>query len=78
MSDIPMFDYLTQYRSLRADLLAGLETVIESGRLILGEQGQRFAAGLCCDGQADKTASPVGSVTSGIVLASLITWRCGM
>ncbi|MDP2407468.1 MAG: DegT/DnrJ/EryC1/StrS family aminotransferase [Hydrogenophaga sp.] len=42
MSDIPMFDYLTQYRSLRADLLAGLETVIESGRLILGEQGQRF------------------------------------
>lgn len=42
MSDIPMFDYLTQYRSLRPEMLAGLEAVIESGRLILGEQGQRF------------------------------------
>lgn len=42
MSDVPMFDYLAQYRSLRPGMLAAMEAVIESGRLVLGEQGLRF------------------------------------
>lgn len=71
MSDIPMFDYLKQYRSLRTEVLSGMEAVIESGRLILGEQGQRFERAFADYLGGGVTAVGVNSGTDALVVILL-------
>jgi aminotransferase EvaB len=39
---IKVWDYLDEYEAEREDLLAGVEKVFRSGRLILGESGENF------------------------------------
>jgi dTDP-3-amino-2,3,6-trideoxy-4-keto-D-glucose/dTDP-3-amino-3,4,6-trideoxy-alpha-D-glucose/dTDP-2,6-dideoxy-D-kanosamine transaminase len=39
---IPVFDYLEQFNALRAALLAAVERVLQSGRLILGPEVEQF------------------------------------
>lgn len=41
---IKVWDYLEEYEAERADLLAGIEKVFRSGRLILGDSGKHFEA----------------------------------
>lgn len=68
MSGVPMFDYLAQYTSLRSEVLAGLDAVIQSGRLILGEQGRRFEEGFATYLGGQVSAVGVNSGTDALVV----------
>lgn len=44
MTPIRMFDHGAQYKRLRQEILAAIETVFDSGQLIMGSQGRQFEA----------------------------------
>lgn len=42
MNRIPMFDYLVQYHKIESDILAAVSRVLNSGRLVLGNEVRAF------------------------------------
>ena len=42
MKRVTVFDYLRQYQDIEDKILSGINTVLNSGHLILGEQVKRF------------------------------------
>ena len=42
MNPVPMFDYRTQLAAMRGEIDAAIARVLDSGVLVLGEEGKRF------------------------------------
>ena len=61
MNEIQMFDYLAQYRLIEGEILEVIRRVLESGRLILGEQVRLFE---------ENFASYIGGGVCGVAVNS--------
>jgi aminotransferase EvaB len=65
---IPRFDYRLQYQSLRHEILQAIDSVLESGTLILGPCVARFEAAMC-EMLGGGHAVGVGNGTDAIAIA---------
>jgi aminotransferase EvaB len=68
-ADVRMFDYVEQYAALRAEILAAIEQVLESGLLILGPRVQEFERNFARFLAAPGEAIGVGNGTDALAIA---------
>lgn len=59
MNRIPMFDYLVQYHKIESDILAAVSRVLNSGRLVLGNEVRAFEGAFVdfLEGEVQRSAS---------------------
>ena len=69
MIRVPMFDYLKQYETLRDDITLAIERVLNSGRLILGEEVDHFESEFAEFLGGGGNCVGVGSGTDALVVA---------
>ena len=70
MSEIPMFEYRAQLAPLRAEVLAAIARVLDSGTLILGAEVERFEQAFAAAHGGGHTVG-VNSGTDALVIALL-------
>lgn len=68
-ADVRMFDYVEQYADLRAEILAAIEQVLDSGSLILGPRVQEFERNFARFLAAPGEAMGVGNGTDALAIA---------
>lgn len=66
---IPRFDYLAQYQTIRRECLAAIEEVLESGRLILGPRAAELERNSCEFLGAEGDGVAVGNGTDALAVA---------
>jgi aminotransferase EvaB len=66
---IPMFDYVEQYAEIRAEILDAVESVLNSGSLILGERVRAFEENFCRFLGSEGSAVGVGNGTDALAIA---------
>jgi dTDP-3-amino-2,3,6-trideoxy-4-keto-D-glucose/dTDP-3-amino-3,4,6-trideoxy-alpha-D-glucose/dTDP-2,6-dideoxy-D-kanosamine transaminase len=69
MKRIRVFDYLQQYQDIEDKILSGINTVLNSGNLILGEQVKRFEDSFSNYLGTDGYSVAVNSGTDALVIA---------
>ena len=69
MKRVRVFDYLRQYKDIEDKILSGINTVLNSGSLILGEQVKRFEDNFSNYLGSDGYSVAVNSGTDALVIA---------
>jgi dTDP-4-amino-4,6-dideoxygalactose transaminase len=77
MTQIPMFDYLSQYTKIEDEILDSVKGVFRSGKLILGGQVERFENRFSAFLDSEVQGVAVNSGTDALVVA-LMTFGIGI
>ena len=66
---VPRFDYVQQYRTIRGEVLAAIDQIFQSGRLILGPRVKAFEENMCRFLGVPGHAVGVGNGTDALAIA---------